>query len=214
MADHTGGYRIELYSLRPARPKTYIFRKTLVKGGPMAEILRDPSADPPRYKRTSEEVIGAVIKQRNAVDFVRAHCQFRLDARVHALGIAKDSQSPPVFLSPNTIAGGTYPVTDVLTLYLHPDAPPVAREFCEFATGPDGTQIVKEFGLWPEVELEQARTEQRVADAKSPITSDSQPATHGLGQWLSANAVPVGLSGLGVVAIVIMFGSVALRRNA
>ncbi|MDZ7616919.1 MAG: substrate-binding domain-containing protein, partial [Patescibacteria group bacterium] len=139
-------HRIELYSLRPARPETYIFRKTLVKGGPMADILRDPKADPPRCKRTSEEVIGAVIKQHNAIGFVRAHCQFTLDARVRALGIAKDSQSPPVLPSPNTIADGSYPATDNLTLYLHPDAPPVAQEFCEFATGPEGVKIIRQFG--------------------------------------------------------------------
>jgi hypothetical protein len=48
-------------------------------------------------------------------------------------------------------------------LYVHPAAPAVARDFCKFATGPEAAKIVRQFGLWPEYELDEVRGKDRLA---------------------------------------------------
>ena len=66
-----------------------------------------------------------------------------------------------------TVADGSYPLVDTLTLHLHPQAPPSANEFCKFATGPKAANIVKQLGLWPEYELETVRGQERLAEVKA-----------------------------------------------
>lgn len=118
-------------------------------------------------KQTDADVIGAVIKQSKAIGFILYPCDSHLDKRIRILRIAKDKNSKPVLPTTESLADGSYPLADTLTLYLHPDAPPAAREFCKFATGPEGAKIIKQFGLWPEYELEKERGKQRLADVKA-----------------------------------------------
>ena len=160
-------HRIELYSPLPALPETYIFRKTAMSGRPLADVLYDRSAELPRSKRTAEEVVGAVIQQRNSIGFLLCGYESKLDSRVRLLGIAKDERSAPVYPSVAAIADGSYPITDALTFYLHPDAPPIAREFCEFATGPEAAEIVKRFRIFPEYEWQQHMGKIRLAEMKA-----------------------------------------------
>ena len=71
-----------------------------------------------------------------------------------------------MFPSAATIADGSYPLVDSITLYLHPAAPAEAENFCKFAAGPQGAKSVKQFGLWPECELEKVRLTQNLAQVK------------------------------------------------
>ena len=122
---------------------------------------------PRREKQADAGVIGAVIKQPGAIGFVLCPCDGHLDKRIRILGIAPSEDAKPVFPTPSTVADGSYPLVDSLTLYLHPDAPASAREFCKFATGPKAAQIVKQFGLWPEYELNEVRGNERLTEVKA-----------------------------------------------
>ena len=90
-----------------------------------------------------------------------------MDKRVRILGIVATKGGKSVFPTAATIADGSYPLTDSLTLYLQPAAPQSAREFCKFAAGPDGAKIIKQCGLWPEYELNEVRGVRRLADVKA-----------------------------------------------
>jgi len=158
--------RIELYAPLGTAAESSIFQKKVMHGTPFAKALFDRSATPRRQKLSAAEIVGAIAKQANAIGFFLHDPGEQLDKRVRILRIAKDKDSQAVSPSASTIADGSYPLVDTLTLYLHPDAPPEAREFCEFATGPKATKIVRQFGLWPDCQLEQVRGQQRLADAK------------------------------------------------
>ena len=94
------------------------------------------SAVAPRPKtHTDASVIGAVIKQPGAIGFILCPCDGHLDKRVRILGIAPSEDAKPVFPTPTTVADGSYPLTDSLTLYLHPDG---RRRHASSASSPPG----------------------------------------------------------------------------
>jgi ABC-type phosphate transport system substrate-binding protein len=160
-AETTG--RIELYGPLIASTESSIFQKKVMRGIFFASEFIDRSATPRRQKLTAAEVVGAIAKQANAIGFFLHDPGEKLDKRVRILRIAKDKNSPAELPTVSSVADGSYILTDTITFYLPPDAPPQAREFCKFATGPEAAKIVKECGLWPECELEQVRGKQRLA---------------------------------------------------
>ena len=100
------------------------------------------------------------------------------------LGIAKDKKSPPVPPTVATIADGSYPLADTITLHLHPEAPQSAQDFCKFASGPDAAAIVKQAGLWPEYDLKKGTIEVRMREVRAhrgiQIAISGSPAWEGL----------------------------------
>ena len=58
-------------------------------------------------------------------------------------------------------------MAEPLCLYVHPNAPAIARDFCKFATGPEAAKIVQQFGIWPEYLVEQAHSKERLAEVKA-----------------------------------------------
>jgi ABC-type phosphate transport system substrate-binding protein len=139
----------------------------VLRGRPFAVAFFDQSATPPAQKETDEQVVAALIKRPNAIGFLRYSAGAGLDKRVRVLGIVPSKGGKAVFPTAATIADGSYPLTDSLTLYLQPAAPQSAREFCRFAAGPEGAKIVKQCGLWPEYELNEVRGVKRLQDVKA-----------------------------------------------
>ncbi len=144
-----------------------IMANNVLHGRPFAAWMFDPSITPPAQKETDEQVIAALIKRPSAIGFLRYPPGGQLDKRVRVLGIVTTKGGKAVFPTAATVADGSYPLTDSLTLYLQPAAPQSAREFCKFAAGPDGAKIVKQCGLWPEYELNDVRGVKRLADVKA-----------------------------------------------
>jgi len=159
--------RIELYAPLRTAPESSIFQKKVMRGSPYAKELLDRSATPRRQKLSAAEVIGAIAKQSNAIGFFLHDPGEQLDKRVRVLRIAKDKDSEAVPPSVASVADGSYPLADTFTLYLHPNAPPEAKEFCEFATGPKAAKMVRQFGVWPEHGLEKVRGQQRLVEVKN-----------------------------------------------
>lgn len=155
---------IELYAPLLAKTESCVFRSRVLKGAAYAEQLNGPSGESDRQKLTSDEVITAVAKDRNGIGFLLLGYEDKLDKRVRILGIAQDAQSRSVFPSVRTLKDGSYPLWDTLSLYVHPDAPPVARQFCEYATGPAATSIVNTFRLFPDYVWQQRVGKLRLAE--------------------------------------------------
>ena len=167
IGDSGNNARIEFYRPPVSSAVAWFFRQRVLQGSVFTDQWLDPSVRQHCEKKTDAEVIGEIIKQTNSIGFFLYHCEARLDKRIRILRIANDKDSQAVPPSASTIADGTYPLVDTLTLYVHPDAPPSAIEFCKFATGREGAKIVKQFGLWPEYGLETERGKQRAADVKA-----------------------------------------------
>lgn len=164
----SAGYlgRIELYAPLLVNAESSIFRKKVMQGAAFAPSLYDDASKSSRQKLSAAEVIGAVGKQTNAIGFFLQADEKELDKRVRILRIAKDNKTQAVAPSVAAISDGSYALWDTLTLYLHPDAPPAARDFCKFANGEKAVKIVKQFEIWPEYELQQPRGRQHLAEVK------------------------------------------------
>lgn len=85
---------------------------------------------------------------------------------VRIVPVAKEEASPPVAPPLTAIVDESYPLAEPIVLYLHPDAPPLARQFCEFVTGSAGVQTAKQLGLSTNHDLQQAQGKQRLAEVK------------------------------------------------
>ena len=116
---------------------TILANKVLLRR-PFASAFFDPSAAPPAQKESDEQVVAALIKQARAIAFLRCPPGGQLDKRVRILGIIPRKGAKAVFPTAASVADGSYPLTDSLTLYLQPAAPQSARDFCKFAAGPEG----------------------------------------------------------------------------
>ena len=159
--------KIEIYHPQSFSPEWCYFQKKVLLGGPYVDDV-DFSVRDRHQKRSDAEIIAAIAKQENTIGFFRYRLDKKIDKRIRILGIANDNKDKsPVFPTPSALADGTYPLADTLTLHLHRDAPPEARDFCKFAIGPEAAKIFKQYGLWPEYELDEVRGQKRLADVKS-----------------------------------------------
>jgi ABC-type phosphate transport system substrate-binding protein len=158
--------KIEIYHPQCLGPDWLYFQKKVLLGGPYSDDV-DHSVRDRHQKGSDAEIIAAISKHENAIGFFRYRSDKKADKRIRILGIATGKDAAPVFPSPSTLADGSYPLADTLSLYLHRDAPPEARDFCKLATGPEAAKIISGFGLWPEYELNEVRARERLADVKT-----------------------------------------------
>jgi ABC-type phosphate transport system substrate-binding protein len=129
--------------------------------------LRDWSAKPLRTKTTSDGVIAAVAQDANAIGFFLADHREKLDERVKVLDIVPRGKKEAVAPSMENLAAGEYPLTQKLTMYLHPTAPQEAREFCEFAVNPARRGVLRKYKLFPQSDFVAFLADRRLAEMKS-----------------------------------------------
>ena len=152
---------------------SYVFINKVKKFGYLGTYLdyydenHQSTGKPCAERRPDPMVVAEVAKKQNAVGFVELRCGEQLDKRVRLLKVADGEGQRPAAPSAAAVADGSYPIVDTATLYVRPDAPRLAMEFCRFAAGPEGAKILKQYGLWPEHELEPFRATQRLADVKA-----------------------------------------------
>ena len=158
--------RLEAYYPCEESAPSAIFRKRVLGTLYFGDAVHGLDSSPPVHR--------VVATEPNTIGILICPPEDRPDKRIRFLAIAKDKDSEPIPLTAQTIADGSYPLTDMLTLYLHPDAPPEAREFCKFATGPEAVEIIKQGRVWPEYELQKELGKQRLTEVKAgkgtPIT--------------------------------------------
>jgi ABC-type phosphate transport system substrate-binding protein len=165
-----GGHKasIELFSPILAMNEAVVFRTKVLQGAVFSRAIDDRTKHSARQKMTTEEVVQAVVAEQKGIAFIPMRPGETVDKRVRVLGIAMDEKGKnPVLPTPESIADGSYWIADTLAFYVHPDAPPLAREFCEFIAGPEGAKIAKNFGLWPEYELKKVRGESRLKEMQA-----------------------------------------------
>jgi ABC-type phosphate transport system substrate-binding protein len=122
----------------------------------------------------AKEILAKVRSDRHALGFF-ACCEplTKRDLQgVKALPIVGNEAGPAVAPPLDITIEQAYPLAEPLVLYVHPNAPAVARDFCKFATGPEAAKIVQQSGIWPEYLGEQARGRQRLAEIKAGKGTD------------------------------------------
>lgn len=117
---------------------------------------------------TAEEVLKKVRRDRNGLGFFAFGGELteRDLQGVKVLPVAAKEGGEAVAPTLESVIDRTYPLSEPVFLYVHPNAPKEAWEFCKFATGPEAAKIVKESGLWPEYDLEQICGKQRLAELR------------------------------------------------
>jgi phosphate transport system substrate-binding protein len=133
--------RIELFSPLLCTTQSYIFQRCVMHGNTFAKTLMDQSTKSCCQKHSTSEIVKAVMDDRGAVGFLQLGPSTVLDKRIRLLRVVQNRREAPVPPSLETIADGSYPITDQLILYLHPDAPVEAKEFCKFACGKEDEHV-------------------------------------------------------------------------
>ena len=73
----------------------------------------------------------------------------------------------PVAPSPRTIFERQYPLTDHLTLYVHPDAPALAHDVCKFIISEQNGALLRKHSLFPECDRLAYLAKKRLAEMKA-----------------------------------------------
>ena len=115
-----------------------------------------------------KEVIAKVRKDRYGLGFfaVGQELSERDLQGVKVLPIKVKEGDEAIVPTLEAVVDGSYPLSEPVFLYVHPNAPKEAWDFCKFATGPEAAKIVKQSGLWPEYDLEQICGKQRLAELR------------------------------------------------
>ena len=121
---------------------------------------------------------------------------------VKAVPIAEDQDGPFVAPSTEPIIQEDYPLSEYVVLYVKPDAPELAREFCEFAVGEEGSKIATQEGLFTPYRQRQYQEKRRLREARL-----------GRGERVSAVAVGGGRTLMGDLATEYVRAKQAIRLS-
>ncbi len=175
------GRPINIFSPPFTDTACHIVKFNALQGYEFDKRLRDWSAKPLRMKTTSDGVIAAVAKDENAIGFFLADHREKLDKRVKVLDLIPRGKKDAVAPSMENLVSGKYPLTQTLTMYLHPNAPREARLFCDFAVSPANRDVLRKHKLFPLSDFLVFLAEKRLAEMKA-----------GKGVRISANGVDGG----------------------
>jgi len=158
---------VELYSPTAKSLETYILRHKAMAGAQLAWGLRDLRAEPVRQKLSPEAIVAEVAREARAIGFCRYDFGASLDDRVRVLAISREEIANGVLPTPGAVASGSYALMDTLAICVHSEPTQEAFEFVEFTTGPEGANIIKQYGLWPEYELRRIRGDLRLKEMQA-----------------------------------------------
>ena len=112
---------------------------------------------------------------------------------VRPLAVAESPNGPFVQPKIGLFVQKDYPLAKSVVFYLHPDALPLARALCQFATGPDGAKVAAAGGVispFYHAQAEAAARMKAAADGKVPVLRLSgTPETRALIQALATACV-------------------------
>jgi len=112
-----------------------------------------------------DEIAGYVAKDRNGIAFCLY--QGQETRKLKPLAIGKTAEGPFIKPAPGVSLQEDYPLTEPLLLYLHPDSPYLAQEFCEFAVGLSGADIAGKHGLTTRCDELRGLGERRLVQSKA-----------------------------------------------
>ncbi|MFW6279511.1 MAG: substrate-binding domain-containing protein [Planctomycetota bacterium] len=107
---------------------------------------------------------------------------------VEAVPIAEDEDGPYVKPTAKPLLQKNYPLSEYVVLYVKPDAPDLAREFCEFAVSKEGSDIATEEGLFTPHRHIQHKRKRRVRRVRQGLGPEISGVTVGAG-WEALRAM-------------------------
>lgn len=116
-----------------------------------------------------QEVIAKVRGDRGGLGFF-AWNESLTEQDVHGVKvvpIATTEGAPPVVPSLGPVIQKDYPLAEPISLYVHPTAPEVARDFCRYCVGEKGAALAAEHGLLTAYREQQYVYKQRLAELKA-----------------------------------------------
>ncbi len=113
-----------------------------------------------------DAVLERLRTDRNGIGFFLYSGQ-EIPPQVKLLAVAKSPDSEPVALEIAPVIQKDYPLSELLVLYLRPDASPESKAFCEFAMSPAGAAIARSHGVTTALEDAEAAAEKRLALARA-----------------------------------------------
>jgi hypothetical protein len=129
--------------------------------------------------QNDDEVLQKVGKDANSIGFILYRSPLaQKNVKVLSVGDKGCTNLVAPKLAP--VIQEDYPLSEPIVLYLNPDAPPLARQFCEFASGGEGAKIAEKYGLVTPWEQWKYEGDCRLMEMK-----------HGKGTHLSAIGVRV-----------------------
>ena len=90
-------------------------------------------------------VVDKVRRDVNGIGFLQYNGQSLEGVRVLAISATEGSAAVTPKLEP--MMQVDYPLSEPLVLYLHPKAPPVAKQFCDFAISHEGSAVLEKLGF-------------------------------------------------------------------
>jgi hypothetical protein len=114
-----------------------------------------------------DEVIAKVKRDARGIGFFQYRDGQRLDG-VHVVAVSSAKGKPrggAVAFLPGDVLQPEYPLAEPILLYLHPQAPPLAKEFCEYAVGKQAAAIAAKYGVITAYAQTQAEGEERIKEA-------------------------------------------------
>ena len=116
----------------------------------------------------AKEVIAKVQKDRNGLGFFAWEDALTKQSLqgIKVVPIAAQEGEKAILPALIPTIDEAYPLAESVYLWLHPDAPPLAREFCEFAVGPETAQVAKQNGMWTRHDVEHRLGQERLAEVK------------------------------------------------
>jgi len=111
------------------------------------------------------EIIKRVRADRNGIGFVPYTGQPLKGVRVVAIG--DTDKGPSIALGDGLSFQDGYALSEPLMVYVHSKAPPLAREFVNYACGAQGSAILEKHGFITPHRLRQAQAQARLDAAKS-----------------------------------------------
>jgi len=113
----------------------------------------------------AEEVVKKVRADRNGIGFILYRGQPLTGVKM--LSIARKEKETAVSLKEGEFIQEGYPLSDSLALYLRPDAPDAARDFCKYAISEAGAEIAANHGLVPPRQHAESVAEERFSLVKA-----------------------------------------------
>lgn len=128
---------IVLYSRENSSGTYTYFRDNVLMGkdfSPRAQTLQGTAA-----------VVNAVAKDPNGIGYGGA----AYAKGIQFAAVKKDANSPAILPTPETVRSGQYPISRFLYLYTRTKPSGALKNFLDWATGPEGQQIVSKVGYFP-----------------------------------------------------------------
>jgi len=100
-----------------------------------------------RLMPATSAIVQAVASDKAAIGYVGLGYAAEAKGKVKVLAVKKDSASPAVAPSDETVKAATYPIARALYFYTNGDPSGPAKEFAEFCLSGAGQKIVQEIGF-------------------------------------------------------------------